>query len=291
MDDDIVEEVASFRCEHAELWGVVARPPACVPVASTAVLIVVGGPQYRAGSHRQFVQLARHLARHGVASLRFDYRGMGDSDGEPRTFEDIAPDVSAAIDTLVSACRGCRRVVVWGLCDAASAALMFATADPRVEGIVAANPWARSATSLAAARVKHYYGARLLQREFWSKVLRGGLDWRSAWRGLTGNVRQARGSVEPGGQPRERVPFQTAMARGLASFRGRMLLILSGNDLTAQEFLHYAAAAPAWSGLLGEPKVRRIDLPEADHTFSRRAWQDRVEQETLAWVQALGGPA
>ena len=47
-------------------------------MVATAVLVVVGGPQVRAGSHRHFVQLARHLATHGHAVMRFDVRGMGD---------------------------------------------------------------------------------------------------------------------------------------------------------------------------------------------------------------------
>ena len=45
--------------------------------ASRGMLIVVGGPQYRAGSHRQFTLLARDVAATGVPTMRFDYRGMG----------------------------------------------------------------------------------------------------------------------------------------------------------------------------------------------------------------------
>ena len=39
------------------------------------MVIVVGGPQYRAGSHRQFTLLARHIAAAGYPVLRFDARG------------------------------------------------------------------------------------------------------------------------------------------------------------------------------------------------------------------------
>jgi hypothetical protein len=46
------------------------------------VVIIVVGPQYRAGLHRQFVSLARTLSTAGFLVLRYDYRGMGDSDGE-----------------------------------------------------------------------------------------------------------------------------------------------------------------------------------------------------------------
>ena len=78
------------------------------------------------------------------------------------------------------------------------------------------------------------------------------------------------------------------MARGLARFRGSVLLVLSGNDLTAKEFLQYAASDAAWKGLLDKPGIHRVDLPESDHTFSTRSWLQRVEEETLAWLKTLG---
>jgi len=55
--------------------------------AACGVLIVVGGPQYRVGSHRQFLLLSRRLAAEGHPVMRFDYRGMGDASGAMRGFE------------------------------------------------------------------------------------------------------------------------------------------------------------------------------------------------------------
>ncbi len=283
-----IEEVVTFRAGHALLWGILTRPAAGLAQSTTAVLVMVGGPQYRVGSHRQFVLLARGLARHGFASLRFDCTGMGDSEGEARGFDSSGPDLHAALDALCKACPALERVVVWGLCDAASAALMFATSDPRVAGIVAANPWARSDASLAAATVKHYYASRVLEREFWLKLLRGRLDWRASLGALAGNLKGARAHHRGQSDPRHADSFQTVMARGLASFNGRVLLILSGKDLTAKEFLQYADSSAPWKGLLADPKVSRVDLPDADHTFSRRTWLNAVEDETVAWLKRLG---
>lgn len=282
---EVMEEVIALGCQGQEMFGVLSRPPAGAPALPVAVVIAVGGPQYRVGSHRQFVLLARRLARSGYPALRFDYRGMGDSDGDMRSFETVGPDMDAAIDALAKACPQAREIVVWGLCDAASAALMFAAAHPKVGGIVAANPWARSEATLAATHVKHYYSARLMQREFWAKLLRGGLDWRASLAALLGNLRAAGRAAPSTGQE----AFQVRMARGLAAFRGRTLLILSGNDLTAKEFLHYAASSPAWRGLLAGERVARVDLPEADHTFSSRPWLDEAESATLDWLQDLVG--
>ena len=287
MDDTApAEEVVSFNCDDARLWGILSRPPNGTAASPIAVLVVVGGPQYRVGSHRQFVLLARTLARRGFPTLRFDYRGMGDSEGEVADFKAAGPDLRVALDALSAACPG-SRIVVWGLCDAAAAALMFATSDPRVFGIVAANPWAHSDASLAAARVKHYYAARLLQREFWLKLLRGGLDLRASLSALLGNLKGASTFYRKKPAPSQDERFQTRMARGLASFRGHLLLILSGNDLTAKEFVQYTDLAPEWRGLLTDAKVSRVELADADHTFSRRVWQDRAEQETCAWLSQL----
>ncbi|MCC8999300.1 MAG: hydrolase 1, exosortase A system-associated, partial [Candidatus Contendobacter sp.] len=130
-----------FECEGAHLLGVLHSGTLG---ATRGVLIVVGGPQYRVGSHRQFVLLARDLAQAGVPALRFDYRGMGDAEGEFAGFERIDADIAAAVDVFFTQVPGLQDVVIWGLCDAASAALFYAWLDPRIAGLVLLNPWLRT---------------------------------------------------------------------------------------------------------------------------------------------------
>lgn len=67
-------ETTVFACVRDTLLGILARP---ATPADTAV--VVGGPQYRASSHQQFLLLSRALAASGIAVLRFDNHGMGHS--------------------------------------------------------------------------------------------------------------------------------------------------------------------------------------------------------------------
>ena len=282
-----IEQVLALHCAGARAWGILTHPPAGTPVMPVLVLIAVGGPQYRVGSHRQFVQLARAMARRGYRSLRFDYLGMGDSEGELRNFEQVAEDFGMGADALWQACPGANGIVVWGLCDAASAAMMFATADARVIGLAAVNPWARSATSLSAVHVRHYYLARVLQRDFWAKLVRGRLNWRRSIGTLLDNLRQMRRRDGPASNPNDGGPFQHRMARGLAGFRGRLLLIVSGNDLTAKEFFQYTASAPEWRVLLARANVSRCDIAEADHTLSRRSWSERAEAATIDWLQSF----
>ncbi len=162
-----------FDCAGERLVGVASLP---AQPRMLGLVIVVGGPQYRAGSHRQFVLLARRVAAAGYAVLRFDYRGMGDSSGDLRSFEAVDADIGAAIGALRAAAPGVQRIAIWGLCDAASAALLYVDRQPAGEplaGLCLVNPWVRSAATLARTHVKHYYWARLRQREFWAKLLTG----------------------------------------------------------------------------------------------------------------------
>ncbi len=185
------EQALTFECGGERLVGIVAVPEQPAPVG---VLIVVGGPQYRAGSHRQFVHLARRLAREGIAAMRFDYRGMGDAGGEARSFEDVSEDIAAAIAAFRRACPAVEQFVLWGLCDAASAALMYidASRDASVAGVVLVNPWVRSEATLAKTRIKHYYARRLLERDFWAKLLRGRVRVGDAVAGVAASARNAR---------------------------------------------------------------------------------------------------
>ena len=59
------ERALSWRLGDDELVGVLAAPEG----AQLGVLIVVGGPQCRTGSHRMFTLLARGLAAQGLATL------------------------------------------------------------------------------------------------------------------------------------------------------------------------------------------------------------------------------
>lgn len=281
------EQAIIFPVGDDELLGIL-HPGA--PQAVRGVLVVVGGPQYRVGSHRQFLLLARHLAAAGIPVFRFDYRGMGDSTGAQRDFERVGDDIRAAIDTFQAELPDLREVIVWGLCDAASIALITAPQEPRIHGLVLANPWVRTDESLARAYLKTYYIKRLVSRDFWANLLRGRFNPAASLRSVFGLLRRLAGSSGPAAQGESAgnatAPLPQRMAEGWRRYRGPILLILSGDDLTAAEFRDTAATDPAWNGLLKQSRVTLRELPQANHTFSRQAWRDQVAQWTLEWVRS-----
>ena len=74
------------------------------------------------------------------------------------------------------------------------------------------------------------------------------------------------------------------MLRAWTSFTGPSLIILSGNDLTAGEFEITAQAKP-WQEALSRGNVRQLRLADADHTFSRQEWKDRVASACVEWLE------
>ncbi|MDP2881177.1 MAG: hydrolase 1, exosortase A system-associated [Azonexus sp.] len=284
---NFTEQAVTFPCAGDQLLGIVATPE---QPCKTGVLIAVGGPQYRAGSHRQFLLLSRALATAGYPVMRFDYSGMGDSTGQLKSFETTHDNISAAIGAFQQKCPKVSNVVLWGLCDAASTSLLYwdATHDSRIAGIVLLNPWVRSEATLARTHIKHYYGQRLLQVEFWRKVLTGKLGVGRALGGfITSFVRalQATGSTNSD----VALPFQKRMIRALKGFQGQILLILSGDDFTAKEFLEAIRNDPVGAAALESSGLRRVDVAGADHTFSSAEWRQAVEVATIGWIETSVG--
>ncbi|WP_374661041.1 hydrolase 1, exosortase A system-associated [Inhella sp.] len=295
----MLERVVNIDCQGERLTGVLAEPAAPGTAAELGVLIVVGGPQYRAGSHRQFVLLARRLAEAGFPCLRFDVRGMGDSGGQLRSFEALGEDIAAALDALHLARPGLRGTALWGLCDGASAALLqlHARPDPRVAGVCLVNPWVRSPEGLARTQLKHYYLQRLMQGSFWRKLLSGQVAgkalrelWQSlrlAWQGR----RAGQASAAANAASADARPFPQRMAAGLAEFKGPALVLLSSEDYTAKEFADHVRADPQWVRLMKRSNLGQRPLPGADHTCSDSASQCLMEDETLAWLRRLNQEA
>lgn len=285
---NLVETPTAVVCEGDTMLGVLAGPAGLPAPHDLAVVFVVGGPQYRVGSHRQFVQLAREMASAGYPTLRFDVRGMGDSEGSRRGFEDQSADIAAAVAS-VCASTGARRVVLWGLCDGASAALLYLHQqdDPRIAGLILANPWVRSEEGLAKTQLRHYYGRRLLSPNFWSELAKGRVTGQ-ALRDLLRNLRLALlGSPAAKYDSDASQDFRERMAVAWLRFSGPILLILSENDYTAKEFIGHASEQRAWQGALSRSRVQRVDLPDSDHTFSTQAGRATVARICVNWLGSV----
>lgn len=274
----VQQRAVSFLCQSCWLVSVLSVPQQPL---RRGVLIVTGGPQYRVGSHRQFALLAQELAGRGIPVMRFDYRGMGDSEGAPRNYAHIGDDIDSAVRTFFSAVPALSELVIWGLCDGATAAACHAAREPRIKGLILLNPWVRTEPGLARATLRHYYLARLGQGEFWRKLLSGGVRMKRSLAHLR-SLQRAGGAAQ--GPADDAASAPQRLLRALSQFRGRTLVILSGDDLGAREFSSLQADSAQWRAVMANPALQRVDVPHANHTFARREWRDNVTVLCASWI-------
>lgn len=287
-----VQEIpVTFLCEGETLVGMVHLP---AQIRSRGMLsVVAGGPQYRGGVCRMQVTLARQLAAAGVPVMRFDYRGLGDSEGAFRGFTQVTADLRAALDTFLATVPQMREVVLWGGCDAASASMINAWKFPEVTGMVLGNPWVHAQDTGDLVAVKHFR-SRLLDADFWLKVIRlqynplpaAGTVLRALWQRF--KRRLAGAGVRPGpavAQDDPSLPFQQRMRLGLTRFQGDLLLLMSGRSLVSKEFDELVAAHADWQQAMKAPRsVRRHDIAEADQAFSTLDARQEVNRVTHSWL-------
>jgi exosortase A-associated hydrolase 1 len=288
----MVERAITLQCGGLQMLGILHLPDPGQDARRTGVVIIVGGPQYRVGSHRQFVLMARQLARQGYPVLRFDCVGMGDSDGKHRGFENLGADIDCAISAFFAEVANLEGVTLFGLCDGASAACIRANRDPRIHALILANPWVRTEAGAAETLIRHYYLQRLLKRSFWGKLLSDGFSVSRAVSEFVGVVRRAL-RKSPQGPAATPGNYIDAMERGLTLFKGNVLLLMSENDLTRQEFDLLCQRSERWRALVVRRNVSRADIVGADHTFSTRGSLDVVTDRVVSWLEMLptGGAA
>lgn len=221
-----MRRLIAFPCAGETLLGTLDEAP-----GTTGLLIVSGGNEIRIGAHRGMALLAQRIAAAGYPVLRFDRRGIGDSTGESRGFENAGPDIAAAAATLRAA--GATRIMGFGNCDAATA-LAFFHAEAGIDGLILANPWTIEPTDdlPPPAAIRARYAAKLRDPREWLRLLRGAVDLGKLVRGL------ARLRTAPAASAPDTLAARLATALGRAQVP--LTILLAERDNTAIAF------ADAW---------------------------------------------
>ena len=244
------QRALQFTCQGSSMVGIIDVPERPLP---RGVLVISGGPQYRVGSHRHYTLLARLLAPRGIPVMRFDYRGMGDSEGQARGCASIEDDIRAAIKEFFMQMPEMQEVVIWGLGEGATAAALYAHTDARVRGLVLLNAWAGGAGGAAQSPLLPNLLSRFGEIGFWKNV------------GRSHAV-----AVDP------EMPMPQRIVASLACFDGAVLMVVGGADAIGREFADLAER--------NDTPGRRVTIAGANHTFASREWRDEVAELSANWV-------
>lgn len=263
-----VRQLISFSCKGSTLFGTLDEGH-----NSTALLIVSGGNEIRIGAHRGMARLAQDIAAAGYPVLRFDRRGIGDSEGENGGFESSGPDISAAAVALRNACPHISRIVAFGNCDAASALLLH-TPDG-IDALLLANIWiiepdAEDATPPPAA-IKSWYLSRMRDPKAWLSLLRGAVNLRKLVGGL---AKIAKPAPQPSG-------LAERIANALAALKALATILLAKTDGTAAVF-KAAWNTPAYAAARKNGLISIMEIDSASHSFAPHADYQHLLDAVLA---------
>ncbi len=231
---------------------------------TTGLLIVSGGNEIRSGAWAGQALLAAEIAGAGFPVLRFDRRGVGDSDGPNGGFRTSAPDIVAAVAAFRHACPRLTRIVAFGNCDAASALMLGEGAG--CDAIVLSNPWTIESDDGKDAPPPEVVRAHYRQRLSDPRALLRLLSGKVSPSKLIASLRDAlRPSARPSSLARD-------MATGLKQFGGPVTILLAERDRTAQAF------RAAWDK--DDPRVR--SCPGASHSYVEASAREWLREQLLS---------
>ncbi|UTD26757.1 alpha/beta fold hydrolase [Bradyrhizobium sp. WD16] len=293
-DDSMREEALVFGPDH-RLFGVLCQP-ARVSGPSPVLIMVNAGRNPHTGWARSSVTLARRLAAHGIASLRFDLGGIGEGIDRPDARDHLdellysdAQDAEcrAAIDLVCA--RGLGPVTVLGACSGAYLALRAAAQDARVAGAVLVNLqrfiW-RAGETVTAAIANNYpitthYVGKLADPSAWKKALTGERKLAPLLKVLLGRAGRRLLPSKAALSDSERA---RAMMRELTGRGTRIDFVFAEDDNGLIELANHFG--PRGRDLVGRPSVHFHFLTDCDHDLTPPAARERLFELVVTAMHA-----
>lgn len=298
------------------LRGVLHEPPPNT-ARGVCILLLSPGIKGRVGPHRLYLKLADHLLPMGFHVLRFDYSGLGDSEGQltERVLADMynsiqagryVGDTIAAMDWMQRT-HGIRRFVGSGLCGGSISALVTAESDPRIEcllgiglpTVLEGGPenWARILTQQQIESLRGSYVRKVLDPKSWARLLSGKSDYKVIWRIVRNWMARRRRRTAAANAVPAKTEVDSTNPRFASAFlsmlrSGRpMLLLFSGADRLHGQFqenfeAHHADRLAPFKHLY-EVHV----IANANHVLSDRAWVAESLQVASRWLDARYPPS
>jgi alpha/beta superfamily hydrolase len=300
-------EAIVFRNRHGlKLFGILHRP-ADVPERKIGVIFLAPGVKSRVAPHRLYLKMTASLLRQGYVVLRFDFYGLGDSEGElaEKKLLDLyatvwdgryVDDALCAMDWMEQS-LGLKRFVLAGLCGGALTGLLAAAKDRRARGVLGLGlPVVLDGRTADASKfmtqgqlenVGDTYLRKLFNPAAWWRFLTFRTDYRMLGRWLHCRLRAGRSTQEAAGEiaagsnlnPRFPPAFHQFVADG-----GKLLLVFSGGDRLTWEFEEKFAAPFAHRlHALGD-RYEVHTIPNANHIFSDPAWRSQMQALSDDWM-------
>lgn len=303
------------------LFGILHQP-AKPRVSDTAILLLSPGVKMRVAPHRLYNKMAERFVALGYPVLRFDFHGLGDSEGAApeALLADLygATQVGRYVDDTVAAMDwmentyGVKHFIASGLCGGALTGMLTAQRDARISSLLALSIPAildganidaskyMTDTQLKGNRLRYLGKLRLWDPAVWKSWVRF-FSFKSHYSLIVKAMLRPvlkRLAPAPAPAPRAAAPevkdntnphFAPALLRMLESARP-VLLIFGETDRLLWDFQDKFQQRHA--GRL-EPHARHFEMhvtKQANHIFSFAEWQLDMLAHACAWLERLPAP-
>lgn len=288
----------------------ILETPTHPPRHDVGVILLSPGVKMRLGPQGLYRCVSNELVRLGLPVLRFDFHGLGDSEGVVdeeflRDFYnhvEVGRYVEDTIDAMdwMEANHGTRRFILAGLCGGAITGLFAGARDKRVAGLLAlgitttlssrAADQARYMSSGQLDRLQQGYIRKLLKPSAWIRLLTFKSDYRVLWRIVTRMWRRSSSSAPASAaaaaaeaQDNSNPLFPSAFFEMLGS-RRPMLLVFGGADRLKWEFDEKFVARYR-ERLAQAPDTYTVHtIEQANHVFTFSGWQQEMLEQSRRWL-------
>ena len=235
----------------------------------SALLIVSGGNEIRSGSHNSQSELAQYMCDQGHYVLRYDRRGIGDSEGNNTGFENSENDIVSAIQYLRTRVGTTAQINAFGNCDAASALLLNHN-KLDINSLILANPWTYAnndnsqetsveddkASAPSAAVIRSRYWARIKNPRSIIDLFSGKIDLKKLAKGLMSASKKE-----------ELSDLAQQLNLILSDIQIPANILIADKDSTAMAFMG-AYNSKTFGKVRNNPNVEVLALNSASHSFA-----------------------
>ena len=276
------------------LQGVLCRPDFPAP-EKKAVLIANTGGDPKAGIGGFATEMSRTLAGRGIASLRFDFAGLGDSafDGSWRSHVYETPrdgDFDAAVSLLQS--EGFANIVAAGICSGGYHALCAASRDTRIGAAYAVNTavlaWRNGDPLQPPENVEGWgkpwlrdFKHRLLSFRNWQRLFSGDIAWRAVLSSIALRLKRRLLSRLDG----KLTNTLRARMRQLSKRGGQVRVVVGVSDASLDELETHFGRNGKWLQHLPGMSVGIIE--GLDHGLFFRQSRRLALQDLVSYVETL----
>lgn len=279
------ESAVSFQVEGETLRGNLIHGGA----SRTGLLLLHGWGGVRSGPHNLLTYLARRVGEAGYPSLRFDFRGRGESDGDGAaiTLGHMGEDAVAAARFLQQH-ASVHKVVLMGICSGGNVAIGILDRLPEAAGLylLSVYPFGDGDSFRRDAnRTAHYlkeYWRKLWLPATWRKFFRGELFYREIGKVLFGHFRSS-GKVDSHTEPETRPsPLDNLLAREIP-----VQMVYGEADPDFEASCRYFRA---FSQRTGYP-ISFETIAGANHNFYSLAWKRQLADRLVEHLTQIDSPS